>query len=69
MRLVATGATTTVGFFGLVLDNVDQFAIDTLTGKTQWTRPGGDAFVIPLGLIQVSRIAEASVCGSANMAC
>lgn len=27
---------------------------NTLTKKTQWTRPGGDAFVIPLGLIQVS---------------
>lgn len=26
--------------------------IDTLTGVTQWTRPGGNAFVIPLGLIQ-----------------
>ncbi|EIW69920.1 hypothetical protein TREMEDRAFT_38591 [Tremella mesenterica DSM 1558] len=25
---------------------------NTLTSKTQWTRPGGDAFVIPLGLIQ-----------------
>ncbi|WVW80903.1 hypothetical protein I302_102894 [Kwoniella bestiolae CBS 10118] len=25
---------------------------NTLTGKTQWTRPGGNAFVIPLGLIQ-----------------
>ncbi|WVQ70683.1 hypothetical protein IAR50_000205 [Cryptococcus sp. DSM 104548] len=25
---------------------------NTLTGKTQWTRPGGSAFVIPLGLIQ-----------------
>nr|ODN96050.1 hypothetical protein L204_03741 [Cryptococcus depauperatus CBS 7855] len=24
----------------------------TLTDKTQWTRPGGNAFVIPLGLIQ-----------------
>jgi hypothetical protein len=28
--------------------------IDTLSGVTQWDRPGGDAFVIPLGLIQVS---------------
>ncbi|GFZ48162.1 hypothetical protein JCM24511_05910 [Saitozyma sp. JCM 24511] len=27
---------------------------NTLTKKTQWTRPGGDAFVIPLGLIQGS---------------
>jgi hypothetical protein len=27
---------------------------DTLTGVTQWTRPTGNAFVIPLGLIQVS---------------
>ncbi|ODN99485.1 hypothetical protein L198_03329 [Cryptococcus wingfieldii CBS 7118] len=27
---------------------------NTLTGKTQWTRPGGSAFVIPLGLIQAS---------------
>ena len=26
--------------------------VDTLTGVTQWTRPGGNAFVIPLGLIQ-----------------
>lgn len=26
--------------------------IDTLTGITQWTRPSGNAFVIPLGLIQ-----------------
>lgn len=26
---------------------------DTLTGVTQWERPGEDAFVIPLGLIQV----------------
>jgi len=26
--------------------------LDTLTGETQWTRPGGNAFVIPLGLIQ-----------------
>lgn len=25
-----------------------------MTGETQWTRPTGDAFVIPLGLIQVS---------------
>ncbi|WWD08443.1 hypothetical protein V865_006555 [Kwoniella europaea PYCC6329] len=25
---------------------------NTLTGKTQWRRPGGNAFVIPLGLIQ-----------------
>ena len=25
---------------------------NTLTKVTQWTRPGGDAFVIPLGLIQ-----------------
>jgi hypothetical protein len=30
---------------------------DTLTGKTQWTRPGDGAFVIPLGLIQVRRFA------------
>ncbi|WRT70639.1 uncharacterized protein IL334_007637 [Kwoniella shivajii] len=37
---------------------------NTLTGKTQWTRPGGNAFVIPLGLIQraalPSRSTEAS---------
>jgi hypothetical protein len=26
--------------------------VDTLTGVTQWTRPSGNAFVIPLGLIQ-----------------
>lgn len=36
----------------IVLTSITQ--PDTLTGKTQWTRPGGDAFVIPLGLIQVS---------------
>lgn len=30
--------------------------IDTLTGVTQWERPGPDAFVIPLGLIQVSML-------------
>ncbi|WWC92229.1 uncharacterized protein L201_007183 [Kwoniella dendrophila CBS 6074] len=29
---------------------------NTLTGKTQWTRPGGNAFVIPLGLIQQSAL-------------
>ncbi|ORY26583.1 hypothetical protein BCR39DRAFT_540643 [Naematelia encephala] len=27
---------------------------NTMTGKTQWSRPTGDAFVIPLGLIQNS---------------
>ena len=43
-----------IGVVGRVV--VRQFIefVDTLTGKTQWTRPGGDAFVIPLGLIQVS---------------
>ncbi|WVF67939.1 hypothetical protein IAT40_002701 [Kwoniella sp. CBS 6097] len=29
---------------------------NTLTGRTQWTRPGGNAFVIPLGLIQESAL-------------
>ncbi|WVQ95503.1 hypothetical protein IAU59_002600 [Kwoniella sp. CBS 9459] len=29
---------------------------NTLTGRTQWTRPGGNAFVIPLGLIQEAAI-------------
>ncbi|WWC72523.1 uncharacterized protein I206_106485 [Kwoniella pini CBS 10737] len=29
---------------------------NTLTGKTQWTRPGGNAFVIPLGLIQAAAL-------------
>lgn len=39
----------------LVVSHADA-ALDTLTGKTQWTRPGGEAFVIPLGLIQVSEV-------------
>lgn len=34
--------------------SVARLTIDTLTGVTQWNRPDGDAFVIPLGLIQVS---------------
>ncbi|OCF45686.1 hypothetical protein I317_00589 [Kwoniella heveanensis CBS 569] len=29
---------------------------NTLTGRTQWTRPGGNAFVIPLGLIQAAAL-------------
>ncbi|WVQ85889.1 hypothetical protein IAT38_008057 [Cryptococcus sp. DSM 104549] len=32
--------------------NNRSYYYNTLTGKTQWTRPGGNAFVIPLGLIQ-----------------
>ncbi|KAK8850469.1 hypothetical protein IAR55_004387 [Kwoniella newhampshirensis] len=32
--------------------NNRSYYYNTLTGKTQWIRPGGDAFVIPLGLIQ-----------------
>ena len=32
-----------------------QLITDTMTGKTQWTRPSDGAFVIPLGLIQVGR--------------
>ncbi|WVR08594.1 hypothetical protein IAU60_005649 [Kwoniella sp. DSM 27419] len=33
---------------------------NTLTGKTQWTRPGGNAFVIPLGLIQQNALPSRS---------
>ncbi|EAL23082.1 hypothetical protein CNBA6070 [Cryptococcus deneoformans B-3501A] len=32
--------------------NNRSYYYNTLTGKTQWTRPRGNAFVIPLGLIQ-----------------
>lgn len=44
------------GCSAVVVSHADA-ALDTLTGKTQWTRPGGEAFVIPLGLIQVSEVA------------
>lgn len=62
--LATTGRTTTVCFYlpvvkkkdadrGHVLTPTPCFTQpDTLTGKTQWTRPRANAFVIPLGLIQ-----------------
>lgn len=35
------------------LDDDTNCPADTLTRVTQWQRPAGQAFVIPLGLIQV----------------
>lgn len=39
----------------MLCTTTQQLTADTLTSTTQWQRPEGDAFVIPLGLIQVRR--------------